>query len=140
MGPDYGGIEKRRFLRVSDSLVGKYSGERSKNIAMKIGGLEIDSRLVDLSEGGMAVFSRYLIPRATLPLLRFHLLAQEITAEGSVVHKDMIKGGGYRLGIRFEGMSAQSRTTISNFVKLVFNRERADQGNAGGAAEKEGLI
>lgn len=121
----YAGSERRGSERVKDVLISKYSGPDSNNILVVLGGQEFHTALLDLSEGGMAITSKYLVPSGSVPLLKFVLLTRPVTVKGRIVNKDVIKAGGYRLGIQFEEMNPPDMTLVTNFCKSVVNRQKA---------------
>jgi c-di-GMP-binding flagellar brake protein YcgR len=122
------GFEKRRFKRQKAKFIITYKLDNAVQMHMLIGSREVDALMVDLSEVGIAVLTKYDIPVSTNFLIKFTLInlhahkeerVKSIEATGKVRYKVLTQDNVYRLGISFTRLSEEDRRAIANFVKKV---------------------
>ena len=124
----YSGAERRQFKRVGASFTVIYRINSPITVRMMLGDKEIDAIAMDLSEGGIAVLTKYEVLASSTVSIKFMVFndaavssqkrSRSMEVQGEVRYCFTVKGGAYRLGIRFIDISADDRTFIANFVKM----------------------
>jgi len=126
MAAGYGGIERRRFKRLSVKFSVAYLVQRPTEVAMRVGNQKIEADMLDLSEEGMAIKTAYNIPLGTSLLIHFILvyayesyenIVQEMEIEGSIVNRAELPGHFFKLGIHFAKIKPEDRKVIYDFVR-----------------------
>ena len=126
MAAGYGGMERRRFKRLSVGFSVTYTVQQPLEVAMKIGNQKIEATMLDLSEEGMAIKTGYDIPPGTSLLIDFELvyayesyenIIQEMEIEGSIVNRAVLPDRLFRLGIHFAKIKPEDRKVIYDFVR-----------------------
>lgn len=123
----YPGIEKRKFIRVGANFIVFYKVNSPLRIRLRMKDRDIEALAIDISEGGMAVYTDYNIPPTNVVNAKFIMIndygisAQDrtraILARGEVRYNMFIEAKKtFRLGMQFANLSADDRTFISNFV------------------------
>jgi len=123
----YPGIEKRRFKRVRANFIVFYKVNSSLRFRLRIKDRDIEALAIDISEGGMAVYTDYDIPTADIVNAKFVIIndhgisapdrTRAIMAGGAVRYNIFIEAKKtFRFGMQFANLSADDRTFISNFV------------------------
>jgi len=124
--------DARRFKRKEVSFSVLYEVNSPVTVRMYIGKREFDAVASDLSEGGIAIltkYTNYAIPAFTIVNLKFTLLNNAAIIAEDRQRSMEIKGevrsslfmkekAAYRLGISFIDMSDNERNFIANFVKM----------------------
>ncbi|UCC95224.1 MAG: PilZ domain-containing protein [Candidatus Omnitrophota bacterium] len=128
MKNDYGGPERRRFRRVRADFTLIYRIDRPIEVRIMIGSRDIDSVMLDLSEGGMSILTDYNIPVSTVLIIKFTLINMKAEKErrtrvmsiiGEVRYNRSLEGMGRRLGICFIEIDEADRSAIVDFVKMI---------------------
>jgi c-di-GMP-binding flagellar brake protein YcgR len=125
MGTHYTGVDRRKFKRVPVSFLVFYKVNYPLEIRIKLGDKEINALATDISEDGMAIITNHEIPLGANITVKFTMTNEKsytsqgqyksITARGELRYSVEEKKS-YRLGIKFIGLDADSRSFISNFV------------------------
>jgi len=124
----YNGVERRKARRIRVSLQAIYRIDKPISLRMVTADKEVEAVMLDLSEMGMAVVTKYDIPVSTILLLRFTLFnygkygggfygPMSITAE--VRSRLKVENDLYRIGVYFTQVSEKDRQAISDFVKTA---------------------
>lgn len=122
------GGEKRKFKRVGVSFVVFYKIDSPVSIRLMVGEKEIDAMALDLSEGGLAVLTKYNIDVSSRVKIKFVLLndyalrkdmrSKSIIVQGEVRYCFLTKEKAFRIGIRFVDITPEDRNFIAGFVKM----------------------
>jgi c-di-GMP-binding flagellar brake protein YcgR len=95
---------------------------------MRVGDKKIETTMLDLSEGGMAIKTAVDIPLQTELTMNFMLIyaykanenvMEDMHIEGKVVNRAQMGPGEFRLGIQFTKISDLDRGLIVDFVKIT---------------------
>ena len=127
MESDYTGAERRKSKRVSARFAVTFKVETPSEVAASIDKMEIDSLMLDLSEGGMAIVTNCDIPAGAILLNGFTLI-NTFSGYGSERTKvmDMVCEVRYtipigkrehRLGFCFKRISSDYKKAIADFVE-----------------------
>ena len=128
----YKGPDRRRHNRLQVNFIVIFQVNRPAYVLMLVGGREIDSLMLDLSETGMAILTSHNIPVMTSLLIKFTFINVDAILDDDRVRSMEITGqvlncakegrDEYRLGISFTKIKEQDKNAISNFVKTGLNR------------------
>jgi c-di-GMP-binding flagellar brake protein YcgR len=127
----FGGAERRRFKRLKVDFSVTYLVRQPPEVLMRVGGKEIETVMLDLSEEGMAIKTGTDIPLETDLAMSFMLVyayktyenvMQDMKIEGRVVNRVKLGNNEFRLGIHFTKISDHDRNMIADFVKIVSAR------------------
>jgi c-di-GMP-binding flagellar brake protein YcgR len=125
--------EKRKFKRVEVSFIVSYNVDAPLSVRMSVGKREFDAVALDLSEGGMAILTKYTdfyaIPIFTMLIVKFTIIDnaavkiqdryKPIEIKGEVRSSLFMKEQkAYRLGISFINVSNEQRKFIVEFINL----------------------
>lgn len=125
----YTGQDRRRFQRLDLNVIVVYRVDEPPLVRIQIGEKEIEASMLNLSEGGMALVTRYNLPAWTVLSIKFTL--SRIDKDGKVVFYGPMEIRGevrssmplekneFRVGICFTEMSQRDRAEIANFVKTA---------------------
>ena len=118
--------ERRKFQRTKVSFIVIYRVNSPITVRIQIGAEEADAIALDLSEGGMAIITKYEIPAATLVTLKFIIIdtaavnieerTRVLEIAGEVCYVSSVQKLTYRLGIKFMELTADDRAFIAHFV------------------------
>ncbi|MBU0503427.1 MAG: PilZ domain-containing protein [Candidatus Omnitrophica bacterium] len=128
MNDDYSDVERRRHKRVPVNFILRYRIQKPLEVVIRIGNMEVNAVMIDLSEGGMAIITDYDIPSGTELTLKFTLVntyTQDQSQRNKVVEAlgrvayimPMYKDN--RLGISFTEISKHNVSTILEFINLA---------------------
>lgn len=133
MNVEYSGDERRRFERFKINIFITFEIDKPTHLKALIrdeNGEELEEAeavTLDLSEGGMAVLSKYDIPVASILSMEFMLYTSEsktkftlyksIKAKGEVKSNILLERDKHRLGVYFKEISEDDKNEIINFVK-----------------------
>ncbi|OGX18793.1 MAG: hypothetical protein A3K83_02525 [Omnitrophica WOR_2 bacterium RBG_13_44_8b] len=127
------GSEERKFKRIDVSFSVSYQVNAPLAVRMSIGNREFEAEASDLSEGGMAIVSKYTsdyaIPTFTIVTVKFTMLDDAVNKIEERYKSTEIKGEVrsslylketkvYRLGISFLDLSPEQRGFLANLVKI----------------------
>lgn len=123
---NYDGPERRQFERKRAHFITSYKIMQPPEVVMHMGTRHIDSVMLDLSEGGLALITKYIVPVDTMMRMEWTLINPHAT-HADRVRKFVIDGrvrtclkigeDEYRLGIIFLDVGEGDREAISEFVK-----------------------
>lgn len=123
------GRDRRKFKRVNASFLITYRIREPIEIVMKVGRIEADAVMSDLSEGGMAVLTTHDIPASTILSIKFTLIdttkvdqndrMKLVEAIGDVRYNFLSNKRDHRLGIQFTQISEKDKCEIANFVSRI---------------------
>ena len=119
--------ERRRSERIDAAFTLSYSVEKPFTLRISLGVAEdIDAIMLNLSDLGMAIITKYDIPPETQLYLKFNIIDLRLTGEDRRKHMEMtaetvsnviIPKASHRIGIRFDTISEEDKDAIRNFVK-----------------------
>lgn len=122
------GKERRRFKRVKVGVTVVYRKDAPLDVRIRNSDLESQAKMLDLSEGGMALVTNIDIPISTIMWVRFTLTKAEgkainfygdIELLGKVCNSVLIEGDSHRLGIEFIEVKEKVISDIRNFVNAL---------------------
>ncbi|MFC1658116.1 PilZ domain-containing protein [Candidatus Omnitrophota bacterium] len=128
MDNTYQGPERRQTPRVKIDFFVVYKVNRPTETNMWIGEREVKSRMVDLSEVGMAILTNYDIPALTVLSMKFTLMnlysnegekIRTIEITGEVRYNKLLENNEHRLGISFTQIAEEDKLAIANFKKKI---------------------
>ena len=123
----FSGIEKRKFKRVAVNFIVFYKVNSPLRVRIKIGNREIEALAVDISEGGMAVYTDREIPPVAVVNVKFIMIddyaispqdhTRSILVRGEVRYNIFIEEQKtFRFGMQFVDLPVDDRLFISNFA------------------------
>lgn len=127
----YEGPDRRRSPRVSAEFIVIYKVNSPIEVYMWIGKKEINAKMLDLSQKGMAILTEYDLPVSAVLFAKFTLIdlyadkdqrvkTMEIT--GEVRYNSLSEKNEHRLGIVFTKIAEEDQDAIDNFVKTATNQ------------------
>ena len=125
---EYGGKDRRRFKRVRVGVTVVYRKDAPLDVRIRNSDLESQAKMLDLSEGGMALVTNIEIPISTIMWVRFTLTKAEgkainfygdIELLGKVCNSVSVGENSYRLGIEFFEVKEKVINDIRNFVNAL---------------------
>ena len=128
MNDTYESIEKRKFARAKAEFILSYRINKSVEMHMWVGSEEVSAVMLDLSETGMAILTKFNIPVATVLLLKFTLInfsADEDNRLRTIEMSAQVRNnipqdeGEHRLGIVFTKISKKDKQAITDFVQTT---------------------
>lgn len=131
MNRNFSGNDRRRFQRLRMNLTVVYRVNQPLTVRMLIGDEEIEATTLDLSEGGMALLTKFDIPRGTSLFIKFTLFKVDkagkvnfygpMLISGEVRSNVISENDEHRLGICFVNMDEQDRQEMNSFFKMTKN-------------------
>jgi c-di-GMP-binding flagellar brake protein YcgR len=124
----YGGKERRKTKRIKVNFIVVYRVREPLELLMVVGRQEVDALMLDLSEDGMAVVTKYDIPQSTTLSIRFTLLnlsaersnrVRSMEIVGEVRYNILAEKNEHRLGIYFTRISQEDKRAIRDFVNMT---------------------
>jgi len=131
MNEQYKGQERRQFKRSRVNFIITYRVNRPPEVIMVVGHKEIHAIMLDLSEAGLAILTRYNLPVSAILLMKFTLINPHAFGDsrirrmeilGEVRNNSLIQEKERRIGILFIQIDKEDKQAIANFVKFSFNR------------------
>lgn len=127
MHNQFSGIEKRKFKRIAVNFIVFYKVNFPLRVRIKIGNREVEALAVDISEGGMAVYTDREIPPVSVVNVKFIMMndyaispqdhTRSILVRGQVRYNILIEEKKtFRFGMQFMDLPVDDRLFISNFV------------------------
>jgi c-di-GMP-binding flagellar brake protein YcgR len=127
MDSQFSGQERRKFARIPVNFIVFYKINSPITVRMMVGDIVVNAIALDISEGGMAIFTDYDIPLATIVTVRFIMVddtavrlderSKSIEIRGEVRYNIPTEKRSFRLGIRFMETSADDHIFIAQFVE-----------------------
>ena len=117
--------DRRRSPRVKAKFIVTYKVDSPAEVVMRMGGIEVNALMTDLSDTGMAVLTKHKIPDNTVVLIEFTLIdlnadgedrLKSINVLGEVRHNVLLEHDEYQLGISFSQISEEDKMSLSSFV------------------------
>jgi c-di-GMP-binding flagellar brake protein YcgR len=117
--------EKRKRRRLNVNFTLYYRIHKPIDVRMMVGNQEVNALMIDLSEGGMAIKTDFLIPVSTILLTKFTLIDDTLDKNERVKPMDITGEVKYsvptdskenRLGIYFLKISREDRMAIASYV------------------------
>ena len=117
--------DRRRSQRVKAEFIVTYKVDRPIKVFMRVGGKELNALMLNLSDTGMAVLTKYKIPVFTVVLIKFTLIDLNANVEdrsksmdilGEVRHNVFLESDEYQLGISFFQISMKDKNSLAAFV------------------------
>jgi c-di-GMP-binding flagellar brake protein YcgR len=130
MNTMYNGPERRKSARIEVKFVVTYQVHKPIEVRMWVGNKEVNALMLDLSEQGMAILTKYEIPIASSLAIKFTLINLQADKDRQMHSMEIIGGVRYsykednehRLGISFTRISQEDKTAIANFVEMTMNQ------------------
>lgn len=127
MSTNFSGKDRRKSPRVKVELVIVYKVNTPLIVSLAVGwDAEVDALVLDLSQTGMAIQTKYDIPVGTVLSLYFTLIdlskkgenrIDKMSITSEVKTNSMSKSGEYRLGISFIKIEPRDQLAIAEFVR-----------------------
>jgi len=131
MEGEYTGRNRRRSERINVAFTLVYNVENPYSLRISLGSVDdIDALMIDLSDIGMAITTRYDLPLNTKLYIKFNVIDlhlagddrwrhMEITGEvvSNIVLPDTSQRKSHRIGINFINVSSEDKIAITDFVK-----------------------
>jgi len=115
---------KSERVEVSFSLI--YSIEKPYELRISLGlAQEVSAIMLDLSDLGMAIITKYDIPASAQLHIRFKLMNLQLVGEKRIRNMDIyaetvsnisLVDGSHRIGIRFDKISEEDKNAIRDLV------------------------
>jgi c-di-GMP-binding flagellar brake protein YcgR len=130
MDQTYTGKDRRRYKRVKISLIVVYRRDEPLDVTVREGNREVKATMLDISEGGMSIFTDMSIPVSTIVWIKFTLVKTEkdhtdfygkLELKGEVRYNSLVDKRCHRLGVCFLNLSEKDRLSIANFVQTIEN-------------------
>lgn len=125
----YSGNDRRRFQRLRLNLTVVYRVDEPMTVRMMIGDQEIEATTLDVSEGGMALLTKYNIPVGTNLVIKFTLFRVEkdgkvnfygpMIISGEVRSNVIAENNEHRLGICFITVEMRDKSELTSFLAGV---------------------
>jgi len=131
MDNTYKGPERRKTPRVKIDFFVVYKVNRPTEANMWIDDKEVNARMIDLSEIGMAILTNCDIPALTILSLKFTLMnlytdraerVRTIEIIGEVRYNKLLAENEHRLGISFVQIAEEDKKAIAEFKKMAMNQ------------------
>ncbi|MGD9014999.1 MAG: PilZ domain-containing protein [Candidatus Omnitrophota bacterium] len=130
MSAEYNGPERRKSARIGVKFVVTYQVDRPIDVRMWVGNKQINALMLDLSEQGMAILTKYEIPVSSSLAIKFTLInlgaekdrqmhSMEIIGEVRYSYREKNE---HHLGITFTRISQEDKTAIVSFVQMAMNQ------------------
>ena len=127
---DHSGVDDRRkYLRLRAVLFVCFSLDKSFYIPNLSDQQEIEASTIDISQGGMAIATRYNIPAKAILHIKCLLLgvdrqgeisfSRPVEVSGEVRYSAPINSSAYRLGISFTDIDQEHREQIGNYISSI---------------------
>jgi len=121
------GPENRKSERIGAAFNLTYSVEKPYALRVSLGVADgIEAIMLDLSELGMAIITKYDLPIGTQLHVKFNIIDLHLTGEerrrhmelpADIVSNVFIPKSSHRIGVRFSRISDEDRRAIRDFVK-----------------------
>lgn len=131
MADAFSGADRRQFKRLKVQFSVTYLVQKPLEVLMRVGDKKIETAMLDLSEGGMAIKTAVDIPLGTELTMSFMLIytykanenvMEDMHIEGKVVNRALMGPGEFRLGIQFTKISDLDRGLVADFVKIAVQK------------------
>lgn len=119
--------ERRQDKRVNVRFTVSCEIYNSPRVVMVIGGKSLYALMIDLSEGGMAIETKYKLPVKSILFMKFTLINhftnddesrfREMDMAGEVKYRIPFEEKKHRVGIMFTKLAAEDKQAIGEFVK-----------------------
>jgi len=128
MEKTYSGGERRRYKRVRMKLNVYFRKNEPVDVRLMEGQEEIESQMLDISEGGVSIISGKYIPVLTVLKIRVTLASTQqqgvsyfgsITVLGEVRNIIPFSQSEFRVGIAFSKIDEESRHQVAGFVNII---------------------
>lgn len=125
----YDGPERRKYERKRAHFITSYKITQPPEVIMNMGKRNIESVMLDLSEGGMALITKYVVPVETVLRLEWTLInpyaenddrIRRFVLDGQVRTCAKLEEDEYRLGVTFLDLQEGDRKAIAGFI--AYNR------------------
>lgn len=123
----YSGEDRRRFQRLDLNIIVIYRVDEPASVRVQIGEKDVEATMLNLSEGGIGLITKYNIPVWTFLFIKFTLSRMDknglvrffgpMAIKGEVRSNVLLERDEYRLGISFTQMDREDKITIADFVK-----------------------
>ncbi len=131
---DWTGVgDRRKFYRLRAALFVCFSLRDEFYIPRLAQGEEIEARTFDISQGGMAIATRYNIPAKARLDIKCLLLgvnkqgvvsfSRPLELNGEVRYNTPINGSEYRLGICFRQLSQEDKKQVDDYISCISRGE-----------------
>jgi c-di-GMP-binding flagellar brake protein YcgR len=119
--------ERRKYQRISVRFTVSCQLYNSPKVVMIVGGKSLYALMIDLSEGGMAIETKYNLPQGSTLLMKFTLINylcsdedsrfRTMQIEGEVKNNSRFEDKEYRIGIEFTKIDEDDKTAIADCVR-----------------------
>lgn len=127
MGDSFKGKNRRNAQRQDAAFTLSYGIEKPYALRVSLGLTDdLDAIMADLSDSGVAMITKYDLPKGAQLRIRFNFMNLFLTGQdrsrrmeitGEVVSRAQLSGTDYRVGIRFNQISEADQVAIRNFIK-----------------------
>lgn len=117
--------KNRRMSKRGDAaFVLTYTVQRPYGLRIGLG--LVDAIMLDLSDSGMALITKFDLPVDAQLSLNFNLMNLNLSGEkrlkrleitGTIVSNFGLPKGDYRIGVHFDSLSNEDKDAINNFIK-----------------------
>jgi c-di-GMP-binding flagellar brake protein YcgR len=125
------GKNRRKSERIDVAFSLVYSVEKPYALRVSLGLVdETDALMMNLSDLGMAIITKYDIPLSTILYIKFNIIDLRLTGDqrfrhleingkvvSNVILPDVSYRTGHRIGVCFINISNEDKMAISDFVK-----------------------
>lgn len=118
--------ERRQFKRVDDLMIVTYRLRAPLEVSVRAGDRDFDAIMLDISEGGLGIDSKFEIPVGSEARLKFtirneitpleHQRKRSIEVDGESRYCRPTLERSFRVGILFKGLSDGDRSCIAEYV------------------------
>jgi c-di-GMP-binding flagellar brake protein YcgR len=119
--------ERRRYQRINVRFTVSCQLYNSPKVVMIVGGKSLYALMIDLSESGMALETKYNLPQGSTLLMKFTLINylcrdennrfRTMQIEGEVRNNSRFEDKEYRIGIEFTKIDNNDKEAISECVR-----------------------
>lgn len=121
--------ERRNNFRLDLTLTVFYQVKKPLTALIVIGDEKFEARMLNLSQGGMALLTHYDIPAGTVLSIQFTLVDMDkhspfslhgpMKITGQVRSNILVRSNEHRLGVCFTQIDSRDKAVITNFVNAL---------------------
>ncbi|MFH1398208.1 MAG: PilZ domain-containing protein [Candidatus Omnitrophota bacterium] len=123
--------DRRKFQRLSVNISLSYIVESPLEVSNLYQGREIEAAMLNISEGGIGLLSKYNIPARSIIVVRFNLFRTDrqgfisfsdpIEVICEVRYSVIMEDGQYRMGVVFRGVKDTAKSEITTFMESALH-------------------
>ncbi len=118
---------RRKFERLDTTFTLTYRIEKPLALSVELGiTADTDALMLNLSDSGMAITTRYNLPGGVQLLLKLNIIDLRLKGDeryrhmeigGETVSNVSLRDAGYKIGIRFNRVLEADKRVISNYIE-----------------------